>query len=186
MDRATHERIQIDLPEVKPLVTRFLTESGYCPHGKRRVRSRHPEQLSEASGAAGVCLGPRAVALAADLKHRLGIPYRKISQLYKLAFGLEVTAGGLCQADARLAEKAEPIYRELVEAIRQSAAVYADETGWRIGILSAWLWVFTSGENHRVHHRRAPLPRGGGGDPGEEVPGGVGERLLYGLRCQGL
>ncbi len=146
MDRATHERIQIDLPEVKPLVTRFLTESGYCPHCKRRVRSRHPEQLSEASGAAGVCLGPRAVALAADLKHRLGIPYRKISQLYKLAFGLEVTAGGLCQADARLAEKAEPIYRELVEAIRQSAAVYADETGWRIGILSAWLWVFTSEE----------------------------------------
>jgi len=89
-------------------------------------------------------LGPRAVALAADLKHRLGIPYRKISQLYGLAFGLEVTAGGLCQADARLAKKAEPIYWELVEAIRQSAAVYADETGWRIGVLSAWLWVFTS------------------------------------------
>jgi len=57
---------------------------------------------------------------------------------------LEVTAGGLCQADACLAEVAEPIYRELVKAIRQTAAVYADETGWRIGVLSAWLWVFTS------------------------------------------
>ena len=39
---------------------------------------------------------------------------------------------------------AKPMYRELVEAIRQSAAVYADGTGWRIGVLSAWLWVFTS------------------------------------------
>jgi len=28
-------------------------------------------------------------ALAADMKHRLGIPYRKISQLYELAFGLD-------------------------------------------------------------------------------------------------
>ena len=146
IDRTTHEQIQIDLPEVKPQIIRFRNESGYCPRCGKRVRSRHPDQVSQATGAAGVCLGPRAVALAADLKHRLGIPYRKISQLYKLAFGLEVTAGGLCQADARLAEKAEPIYRELVEAIRQSAAVYADETGWRIGILSAWLWVFTSGE----------------------------------------
>ncbi len=74
----------------------------------------------------------------------MGIPYRKISQLFETAFGLPVTAGGLCQADARLAEKAEFIYWELVEAIRQSAAVYADETGWRIGVLSAWLWVFTN------------------------------------------
>ncbi|MFQ6117644.1 MAG: IS66 family transposase [Candidatus Bipolaricaulia bacterium] len=144
VDRATHEQIQIDLPEVKPRVIRFLTESGYCPRCKRRVRARHPDQVSEATGAAGVCLGPRAVALAADLKHRLGIPYRKIAGLFELAFGLEVTAGGLCQAEARLAKRAEPIYRELVEAIRDSAAVYADETGWRIGVLSAWLWVFTS------------------------------------------
>jgi transposase len=144
VDRATHEQFQIDLPEVKPRVIRFLTESGYCPRCKKQVRARHPEQVSQAAGAAKVCLGPRAVALAADLKHRLGIPYRKISQLYELAFGLKVTAGGLCQAEARLAEKAEPIYRELVEAIRESAAVYADETGWRIGVLSAWLWVFTS------------------------------------------
>lgn len=144
IDRATHEQIQIDLPEVKPQVTRFLTESGYCPRCGKRVCSRHPDQVSEATGAAGVCLGPWAVALAADLKHRLGIPYRKIAELFETAFGLEVTAGGLCQAEARLAEKAEPIYRELVEAIRESAAVYADETGWRIGVLSAWLWVFTS------------------------------------------
>jgi len=102
VDRTTHDQIQIDLPQVKPLVTRFRTESGYCPNCQKWVRSRHPEQLSQASGAAGVCLGPRAMALAADLKHRLGIPYRKITELLEITFGLEVTAGGLCQADARL------------------------------------------------------------------------------------
>ncbi len=84
------------------------------------------------------------MALATDLKHRLGIPYRKISDLFETAFGLEVTGSGLCQAEVRLAAKAEPIYGELVEAIRSCAAVNANETGWRIGVLSAWLWVFTS------------------------------------------
>ncbi len=142
--RATHAQIQIDLPEVKPVVTRFRTESGYCARCGKRVRSCHPDQVSEATGAAGVSLGPRAVALAADLKHRLGIPYRKISDLFETAFGLEVTGSGLCQADVRLAATAKPIYGELVEAIRSCAAVNADETGWRIGVLSAWLWVFTS------------------------------------------
>jgi len=86
-------------------VTRFLTESGYCPRCKKRVRSRHPERVSTATGAAGVCLGPRAVALAADLKHRLGIPYRKICGLFETAFGLQLTPGGLCQAAARLARR---------------------------------------------------------------------------------
>jgi hypothetical protein len=57
---------------------------------------------------------------------------------------LEVSAGGLCQANERLAKRSEPVYEELVEAIRRCAAVHADETGWRIGVLSAWLWVFTS------------------------------------------
>ncbi|MBC7344183.1 MAG: IS66 family transposase zinc-finger binding domain-containing protein, partial [Clostridia bacterium] len=39
IDRATHEQIQIDLPEIKPRVIRFLTESGHCPNCKRRVRA---------------------------------------------------------------------------------------------------------------------------------------------------
>jgi hypothetical protein len=91
-----------------------------------------------------VSLGPRAKALATDLKHRLGIPYRKVADLFETGFGLKVTASALCQADERLAEKVEPVYQELVEAIRGCASVHADETGWRIGVLSAWLWVFTS------------------------------------------
>ena len=142
--RAGHEQFQVDLPQIQPRITRFRTESGYCPRCRKRVCSRHPEQISTASGAAGVSVGPRAKALAADLKHRLGLPYRKIAELFQTAFGLKVSASGLCQSNARLAQRAQPLYQELLEAIRRSSAVYADETGWRIGVLSAWLWVFTS------------------------------------------
>jgi transposase len=90
-----------------------------------------------------VSLGPRVKALASDLKHRLGVPYRKIADLFRTAFGLEVSAGALQQADVRLARKAAPLYEELIEALRQTVYVHADETGWRMGALSAWLWVFT-------------------------------------------
>jgi hypothetical protein len=34
----------------------------------------------------------------------------------------------------------------LVEALRLCQVVHADETGWRIGRVSAWLWVFSSKE----------------------------------------
>lgn len=86
------------------------------------------------------CIGgsPRQ-ALAADLKHRREASYAKVSEALNDAFGLRVTRSGWCQADQRLAEIARPVYQELVETVRQCSVVHADETGWRIGTLSAWL-----------------------------------------------
>jgi transposase len=139
-----HEQYVTDIPVVEVKTTRFVTYSGYCRVCHRRVRSRHPEQTSQATGAAGVMVGPRAKALAADLKHRLGVSYGKVSEVLKDTFGLQVSRGGWCQADQKLARTAEPVYVDLLEAIRQSSVVNADETGWRIGTLAAWLWVFTN------------------------------------------
>ena len=67
-----HEQYVADIPVIEPIITRYVTHSGYCGDCHKRVRSQHPEQISQAAGAAGVLVGPRAKALAADLKHRLG------------------------------------------------------------------------------------------------------------------
>lgn len=141
-----HEQYVTDIPVVEVKTTRFVTFSGYCRACHQRVRSRHPEQTSQASGAAGVLVGPRAKALAADLKHRLGVSYGKVSEVLQDSFGLRVSRSGWCQADQRLACTARPVYAELLEAIRKSSVLYTDETGWRIGTLAAWLWVFTNSE----------------------------------------
>jgi transposase len=143
-DLKDHEQFVVDIPPVEPVVTRYVTHSGYCAACRQRVRSHHPEQTSEATGTAGVVVGARAKALAADLKHRLGASYGKVCEVINDTFGLKVTRGGWCQADQRLAKQARPVYVELIEALRACAVVHSDETGWRIGLLSAWLWVFTN------------------------------------------
>ena len=139
-----HEQFVIDIPEVNPVITRYLTQSGYCQSCQGRVRSRHPEQTSLATGAAGVVVGPRAKALATELKHHFGVSYGKVCEFMTDAFGLRVTRSGWYQADQRLAKSAAPVYEELIDSLRRCATVHVDETGWRIGILSAWLWVFTN------------------------------------------
>jgi hypothetical protein len=48
-DRATHEQVQVGIPEVRLVITRFRTESGYCRRCQKRVRSRHPRQVSSLS-----------------------------------------------------------------------------------------------------------------------------------------
>ena len=141
-----HEQFVADIPRVQPVITLFVTYSGYCCHCHKRVRSRHPEQTSQATGAAGVLVGPRAKALAGDLKHRLGVSYGKVSEVLNDAFGLQVSRSGWCQADQKLAGSARSVYADLIEVVQQCSVVHADETGWRIGTLSAWLWVFTNRE----------------------------------------
>jgi len=43
-----------------------------------------------------------------------------------------------------LAQQVRPVYVGLIDVLRECAVVHSDETGWRIGLLSAWLWVFTN------------------------------------------
>jgi hypothetical protein len=155
-DIHTHEQYVTDIPKIIRLVTtRYVTYSGYCANCHKRVRSRHPEQTSQATGTAGVLVGPRAKALAADAKHRLPAPvpqvqvgcsYSKVSELLNDAFGMQVSRSGWCYADQRLAKTAQPVYRDLIQVARRSLVVHADETGWRIGSLPGWLWVFTNQE----------------------------------------
>jgi transposase len=143
-DFKDHAQFVVDIPPVQPVVTRYVTHSGYCVVCGKRVRSHHPAQISDATGAAGVMVGPRAKALAADLKHRLGASYGKVCEVLNDAFELKVTRSGWCHADRRLAQHARPVYVELIDVLRECAVVHSDETGWRIGLLSAWLWVFTN------------------------------------------
>ena len=74
------------------------------------MQGRHRRQTSDAIGSAASQLGPRAVALATQLNKGLGLPYGKTAAVLEEAFGLRVSRAGLCQALARVARKAEPIY----------------------------------------------------------------------------
>jgi transposase len=135
---------QTDLPPIVPIITQFNIETGTCPCCRQYWQGRHPQQTSDAIGAAGNTLGPVVLTMAAEMKHRLGVSYRKICDFLETYCHLKACPGAFIRAEQRLAELAKPTYELLLEALRQSNVVHADETGWRIGRLSAWLWVFSS------------------------------------------
>ncbi len=183
-DWQDHVHYEWDIPPVVPVLTSFKSRSGYCARCKRRHRSRHLDQISEATGAAGVIVGPRAKALASDMKHYFGVSYGKISAFLETVYGMQFGRGGLYRADMRLATRAGPVYVELIELVRRLAQVHVDETGWRIGTLSAWLWVFC-GSDGRSTPSSAAAPPGGSGDPRPAVPRPAHNRRALDLRCRG-
>lgn len=137
------EQFQVDLPPVQPVVTRFTVQVGRCRACRRRVQGRHPEQTSDALGAAGSQVGPVAKAWAHYLHYSLGLSFGKCAQLLR-RLGVQVTAGALCQAAQSTGADLVPVQAEIVRRLNLSPVVTADETGWRVGGGPAWLWVATA------------------------------------------
>jgi transposase len=132
---------QEDLPPVRPLVRRFDVHVGRCRGCGRRVQGRHPLQTSDALGAAAVQLGPEAVATAAVLNKQLGLSFGKVAAFFAERFGLHVVPSAIVRALHRAATKALPTYAALVQTVRTSPMVVADETGWRVHAELQWLWA---------------------------------------------
>lgn len=143
-DEGVVTQYQTDLPPIVPIVTQFNIHTGTCPCCRQRFHGRHPEQTSDAVGAAGNTLGPVVLTMAAEMKHRLGVSYRKICDFLQTYCQLKACPAAFLRAEQRLADLAKPTYELLQSALREAHVVHADETGWRVGRLSSWLWVFSS------------------------------------------
>lgn len=137
-------QFQIDLPEIRPRTTEFILHYGECSRCGRRMVGRDRRQTSEAVGAARVQIGPRVVATATLLNKVGGLSYGKIATFLEQVTGLGVARSTLCRAVQRIGGKAQPIYDDLIDVLRESPVVYPDESGWRVGGHSAWLWAFTN------------------------------------------
>ncbi|MCH8841326.1 MAG: IS66 family transposase [Planctomycetes bacterium] len=173
-----HRQFQTDLPPVTPVTTQFNVAVGSCPRCGKRVQGRHPEQISDTLGAAGNLIGPNAQTMAAQLKHHAGLSYAKITNFMFDYFHLKTVASTFVRAGQRLARRAEPSFELLKSQLRLEHVVHADETGWRIGILLDWLWVFSS--------QQITVYQVGGGR-GHDVPLDIlGDEFQGILICDGL
>jgi len=144
VDNVYHQQFQTDIPPVEPVTTQFNVPVGNCARCGARIQGRHPDQTSDALGAAANQLGPRAHALGFQLKHDFGMSVAKVSRFLLDNFRLSCAASTFIRSAQRFVHKAEPSYDGLLDLLRGEHVVHADETGWRIGRVNAWLWVFSS------------------------------------------
>jgi transposase len=151
LDRRPLTQLIEEIPPIRPEVTRLTTWHATCPCCQKQWHSEHELQVSSAQGAAGVHLGPRATALATILKSHFGLPLGRVAGVLERGFGLSISRGGLSHLLHRMAKKAQPAYEELLEKIRGSRAVHADETSWYVGQPKYWLWVFTTPQYTLYH-----------------------------------
>jgi hypothetical protein len=128
----------------KTIWRRFDIAIGHCEECQKRWQGRDPQQTSDALGAAGVQLGPDALALAVQMNKGLGMPHADVAAVLRDGFHLEVNRSTIARAVDRVARRGEATWHALRDAARRSPVNGMDETGWNVAAQLRWLWVAVS------------------------------------------
>jgi len=131
----TYDRIEI--PEIKPDVTRVTLFGGACPCCTKRFKAAPPAGLEPGSP-----FGPNLRAFALYLRYTQAISFERLSHLFSDLLGVEISEGALVNIlnDSRSAfARQMSLIRERLLA---GTILASDETGMRVGKQNWWAWVF--------------------------------------------
>jgi transposase len=142
---------KVDLPKVKPIVTRVELFEGHCRCCGQTTTAPLPEGLEM-----GTPFSPNIIALAMYLRFVHHISYRRLSRLLLELFGLAISEGALDAAFQRGKPQFDAQVSAILARLRRARIVCSDETGVRIDGKSAWNWVFQNDQVviHVIRHSR--------------------------------
>ena len=153
----TASTLEVDVPPVKPEVTRHTTVVGRCARCAARVVAPLPGASANGTTVAPVTFGPNLQSLAVSMRFELKASLGGIGKFMGQWFGVEISAGGLFRIFDRLAARSAPVIEEIVAALRSASVVGMDETGFRQDGLPGWCWV---ARTDKVSLYRVELSRG--------------------------
>jgi Transposase IS66 family. len=117
-----HAYNHIELPPIRPVVTRVRIFGRRCPNCRRRVRGMPP----------GSPFGPSVLAMLAYLHHHHAVGYERLSRLMAELFGLGISEGAIANALHRANRPLTRTETAIVERLRRAAVIGCDETGARL------------------------------------------------------
>ena len=169
---------RIELPPVKPDVTRVHLHGGRCACCGTRAGATPPAGL-----APGSPFGRSIEALVVYLHYTQAIGLERLRALMGEMFGLSISEGALSNILARAQRPLAQAADEIAKTVTASRVVCCDETSARVSGKTWWEWVFVTGAGV-LHLIR---PSRGAGVPREVFgavrPGGWVSDALPSQRC---
>src|SRR5947208_6865548 len=141
-DQRLHARYdKVELPPVRPVVTRVERYRGHCPCCGGTTLAPVPEGLEEGSP-----FGPSILALALYLRFTHAISYRRLTRLFLHLFALRVSEGALDAMFRRAERRFDDEAAAILARLRRARVACSDETTVRVGGRTHWDWVFRNDE----------------------------------------
>jgi transposase len=129
----------VEIPPIRPEVTRVTLMGGSCPHCARAFKAAAPADM-----APGSPFGANLRALALHLRFSQGIGFDRLQGVLRDVFGLAISQGALVNLARAAAAPFAAQAARLADRLRGSPVLASDETGLRVAGKNGWLWV--------IHH----------------------------------
>jgi transposase len=134
-----HAYDHVELPPIRPFVTRIKRHSGVCPGCRKHVAAPVPEGLEPGSP-----FGPGVCALILHLHITQAIGFERLARLMGEVFSLAISEGAIANILARAQTPLLAAVAPMAAAVRASAVVGSDETSARVCGKTWWQWVLLS------------------------------------------
>ena len=128
---------KIELPRVRPVVTRVERYAGRCQCCGRTTLAALPEGLQP-----GTPFSINIVALAMYLRFVHAVSYRRLSRLLLDLYALRISEGALDAAFRRARPRFDADVAAILARLRRARVIGSDETSVRVGGVTSWNWVF--------------------------------------------
>ncbi|MGD2251259.1 MAG: IS66 family transposase, partial [Candidatus Methanofastidiosia archaeon] len=132
------ERYVEDITPPKSHVTKYKTHRYFCSHCNEMVSATPVEVIPNCR------LGLNVTLIAAYLRCGLHLPFEKIRENFEICFGIKTTKTTIYNHIKLLASYYKEEFEAIKERLKESKAVYVDETGWKINGVNHWLWTFVT------------------------------------------
>jgi transposase len=140
-----HAYDHIELPPIRPVITRIHRHRGVCPSCRRGFSAPPPAGMPPGSP-----FGPNLVALILHLHVTQAIGFERLVRLLDEVFGIRVSEGAIANILARAGTPLMAAAETTATAVRSSTVVASDETSARVEGKNWWQWVLLS--STAVHH----------------------------------
>jgi transposase len=131
----------VEIPSVRPEVTRVTLMGGVCPHCARAFKAAPPADMPPGSP-----FGANLRALALHLRFSQGIGFERLAGLFQDVLGVKISEGAFVNMVRAAAAAFAAQSARLLERLRTSPVLASDETGLRVAGQNHWLWVLHHGD----------------------------------------
>jgi transposase len=136
---AFHAYDHIELPPIRPVITRIHRHRGTCPHCRRGFSAAPPAGMPPGSP-----FGPDLTALIIHLHVTQAIGFERLAQLLDEVFGIRISEGAIANLIARAQTPLTASAATIAAEVRASPVVASDETSARVEGHNWWQWVLLS------------------------------------------
>ena len=147
-----HRYDHIDLPPIRPIVTRIELFGGRCGGCSKRYRASAPVGMEP-----GTPFGPGIRSLLTYLHHSHHVGFERLSRISAELLGLAISEGAIANIFRRMGASMSAATKAIGEKLLSARVIASDETTTRTNGVTQWQWVFLSDQAvlHKIAPRRA-------------------------------